>query len=270
MQACRWIAALGSTTFSFAACDEVYRNAEVFASSPDAADAADGAIGVQSSLLMMGGVQHRRHRALVQPSFVPAKAQWWISKWIDDTVNGLVDSLADQGRAELNVDFCAAIPVLTITGSFGIDVQSALDVREGLRDPAKVAEIVAPIIAARREHPEDDLISVLTEAEITDEDGKGVFEGRTNDEGFDANDHLRVPLTAGQEYTAEVRFEQRVVVALFEPLRPETLARGRIVELAGDPHPVCRLAQAAFEHVANAQFAPHLLHVGCPALVGET
>ena len=68
----------------------------------------------------MGGAQHRRYRALVQPSFVPAKAQWWISNWIEQTVHALIDSFADDGRAELNVDFCAAIPVLTITGSFGV------------------------------------------------------------------------------------------------------------------------------------------------------
>ena len=101
-------------------------------------------------MLSMGGAQHRRYRALVQPSFVPAKAQWWIAKWIDETVHALIDSFVDQGQAELNVDFCAAIPVLTITGSFGIDVAQALDVREHLRDPAQVAEILAPIVEARR------------------------------------------------------------------------------------------------------------------------
>ena len=34
--------------------------------------------------------------------------------------------------------------------------------REHLRDPAKVAEILAPIVEARRREPQDDLISVLT------------------------------------------------------------------------------------------------------------
>jgi cytochrome P450 len=38
-------------------------------------------------------------------------------------------------------------------------------------DPMKVVQILAPIVAARREHAEDDLISVLVEAEYTDEDG---------------------------------------------------------------------------------------------------
>ena len=35
-------------------------------------------------------------------------------------MHSLIDGFVDDGRAELNVDFCAAIPVLTITGSFGV------------------------------------------------------------------------------------------------------------------------------------------------------
>ena len=157
------------STFSFASCDEAYRNEEVFRSSPDAA--GDGGVGVMNSMLSMNGVQHRRYRALVQPSFVPARAEWWISHWIDETVNGLIDGFLDEGRAELNVDFCASIPVLTITGSFGIPVEQALDVRAAFTEPMKVVEFLAPIVAARREQPQDDLISVLVEAEIKDEDG---------------------------------------------------------------------------------------------------
>jgi cytochrome P450 len=158
------------SAFSYATVDQAHRNPDVFASSPGAVD-AEGDVGFESSMLAMGGTQHRRYRALVQPSFVPAKAQWWISKWIDETVHALIDSFEAQGSAELNVDFCAAIPVLTITGSFGIDVAQALDVREQLRDPNAVAEILAPIVEARRIHPEDDLISVLASAEVTDENG---------------------------------------------------------------------------------------------------
>ena len=172
------------SAFSYAACDEAHRNPDVFASSPGAVE--PNLAGIESSMLMMGGAQHRRYRALVQPSFVPAKAQWWIAKWIDATVHALIDSFVDHGEAELNVDFCAAIPVLTITGSFGIDVAQALDVREHLRDPAKVAEILAPIVEARRREPQDDLISVLTEAELTDSDGTH----RLSDEEIQTFAHL--------------------------------------------------------------------------------
>ena len=119
----------------------------------------------------MDGRQHRRYRGLVQPSFVPAKAQWWIRNWIEEAVHAVIDGFVDDGRAELNVDFCAAIPVLTITGSFGVPVEQALDIRAALRNPADVVAMIAPIVAARREAPEDDLISVLVQSELTDEDG---------------------------------------------------------------------------------------------------
>lgn len=122
-------------------------------------------------MLSMNGAQHQRYRALVQPSFVPGKAPWWIDNWIERTVGLLIDSFAGNGRAELNVDFCAAIPVLTITGSFGVPVDKALDIRAAVGKPADVVAILTPIVAARRETPQDDLISRLVQAEYTDDDG---------------------------------------------------------------------------------------------------
>ncbi|MFF0081802.1 cytochrome P450 [Streptomyces canus] len=159
------------SAFSHAACDEAYRDVEVFAASPIPVDPRTGQLTVQNSMLTMGGTPHRRYRALVQPSFVPGRAQWWIRNWIEQTVDLLIDTFAADGRAELNVDFCAAIPVLTITGSFGVTVERALDIRAALRDPQRIIEILEPIVAARRESPRDDLISVLVQAELTDEEG---------------------------------------------------------------------------------------------------
>jgi cytochrome P450 len=160
------------STFSFEVCDAAFRDPETFASAPAEAPADNREAAVMNSMLMMGGARHRRYRALVQPSFVPAKARWWISRWIEETVHALIDNFVDEGRAELNVDFAAAIPMLTITGSFGVSVAQALVIRESIQtDPMKVVEILTPIVAARREQTEDDLISVLVEAEYTDEDG---------------------------------------------------------------------------------------------------
>ncbi len=156
------------TAFSFEACDAAYRNPAVFASSTEG---EDDALSSMNSMLTMEGQQHRRYRALVQPSFVPAKAKWWVQNWIQSCAESLVNSLAGTGRAELNTDFCAAIPLLTITGSFGIPVEQALDVRSAHRDTGRIIEIIAPILAARRIEPRDDLLSILVEAEITDENG---------------------------------------------------------------------------------------------------
>jgi cytochrome P450 len=156
------------SVFSYEACEAAFRNEAVFSSAPPAAEEG---VSVFSSMFTMGGMQHRRYRSLVQPSFVPSRMQWWLDNWVEGTVNGLIDGFIADGRAELNVDFCAAIPVLTITGSFGVSVEEALEMRSVLANPRAAVEKLAPIVAARREEPQDDLISVLVQAEIKDEDG---------------------------------------------------------------------------------------------------
>ncbi len=160
--------------FSYDTCDEVQRNTEVYVSSPETVEGNEidiHQISIFNSMLAMDGAEHRRYRSLVQPSFVPPKAQWWITNWIDETVNALIDGFEHDGKAELNIDFCAAIPVLTITSSFGIPVDQALDVRSEFSNPDRMIEILGPIVAERRAEPRDDLISVLVEAELKEEDG---------------------------------------------------------------------------------------------------
>jgi cytochrome P450 len=128
-----------------------------------------------AAILFMDGRQHRSHRTLVQPSFVPGRATWWLDNWIRQTVEQLADGFADDDAVDLNLEFCSAIPLLTITGSFGIGIDEALDVREAVTSDgqggAVLARVLMPVIAARRAEPTDDLISVLVQAELTDEDG---------------------------------------------------------------------------------------------------
>jgi len=160
------------TLFDYETGFAAHRNPQVFASSPDPVDLDGGPLGLTNSMLSMDGAQHKRYRALVQPSFMSSNGKWWIDNWITQTVDMLIDGFAAEGRAELNVDFCAAIPILTITGSFGVPVEQALEIREALsRDPQKVVDLIRPVVEARRDQPQDDLISVLVQAEITDDDG---------------------------------------------------------------------------------------------------
>jgi cytochrome P450 len=149
-----------------------HRDPAVFASSPEPVDLDNGPLGLTNSMLSMDGAQHKRYRALVQPSFMSNKSDWWTNNWIAETVDLLIDGFVADGHAELNVDFCAAIPILTITGSFGVPIGQALEIREALaRDPQKVVDMIRPIIHDRRANPADDLISVLVHAELTDDDG---------------------------------------------------------------------------------------------------
>jgi cytochrome P450 len=159
------------SAFSHAALDDAYRNPDLFASSPNPVDLEDGAPSATNSMLSMGGERHRRYRALVQPSFAPTRMRWWITNWIEQTVHALIDGFAASGHAELNTDLCAAIPVLTIASSFGVPPERALDLRAATSRPAEVLAMIAPIVAARRSEPRDDLISVLTQAELRDVDG---------------------------------------------------------------------------------------------------
>jgi cytochrome P450 len=161
------------TAYDYASCTEVLRNESRFVTNPPPLPGepplADAAI------LFMDGRRHHDYRTLVQPSFVPAKAVWWLENWIGGLVHRLIDGFEPAGAADLNIDFCAPIPMLTITGSFGIGIDEALDVREAVtadgQGGAALAKVLMPIIAARREEPRNDLISVLVQAELTDEDG---------------------------------------------------------------------------------------------------
>jgi cytochrome P450 len=159
------------SAFDWATCDAVFRDGETFVSKPPSEE-----LGLlNSSILYLDGIEHRRYRALVQPSFLPKRASWWTERWVAAAVDALLDRMTPNGAADLNVEFFSAIPLLTITGSFGVSVADALDIRQAVTSDGLGLEaftrILPPIVRARREEPRDDLISVLVAAEVTDEDG---------------------------------------------------------------------------------------------------
>ena len=65
----------------------------------------------------------------MQPSFVPGRAVWWLENWIRGRSTSSSTPSSTTVRVDLNTEFCAPIPLLTITGSFGITIEEALDVR---------------------------------------------------------------------------------------------------------------------------------------------
>ncbi len=139
------------------------------------------------SILEMVGDEHRRNRALVQPAFSPKRAQWWIDNWINALVDEAVSAFENVGHAELNAELCSRIPLQTITASFGLTRQQALDFREGTEGGGmtrqdvdenvltqrkeRATTMLKEVIEARRREPQDDLITTLVQTEI-EEDGK--------------------------------------------------------------------------------------------------
>jgi cytochrome P450 len=161
------------TVFDYATCNEVVRDVETFSASEH--EPGSEAYEQEPMLLFMDGGRHKRHRTLVQSSFVPKRARWWIENWISRTVHALIDTFAANGRADLNVEYFAAIPLLTICGSFGVGVSDALDIRAAVTADGQGMDLfnrlLMPIIQARRIEPQDDLISVLVQAEVDEDTG---------------------------------------------------------------------------------------------------
>ena len=160
------------------------------------------------SILEMVGDEHRRNRALVQPAFSPKRSQWWIDRWIGSLVDEAVSAFEGRGHAELNAELCARIPLQTITSSFGLTREEALDFREGAGEGGMTADMdermarferttamLERVIEDRRAHPQDDVITMLVESEL-EEDGERHL--LTDDEiyGF-----ARLILTAGSGTT---------------------------------------------------------------------
>jgi cytochrome P450 len=197
------------SAFSFEANDTVLRENDTF-SSTFYSGLVTAMFG--RSILEMVGDEHRRYRALVQPAFSPKRSQWWINNWIGTLVDEAVSDFEGNGRAELNAQLCSRIPLQTITSSFGLNRQEALDFREGAEGggmqagspddldalqarQARTTAMLRRVIEDRRAHPQDDLITMLVESEIAEDGQRHLL---TDDEiyGF-----ARLILTAGSGTT---------------------------------------------------------------------
>lgn len=161
------------TVFDYQTVNAVLQNDAIFSASPHPHD-SDLYLN-EAMLLFMDGGRHRKLRALVRNAFTPGRARWWVDNWIAETVDSLVDFIADRGRANLNVEVFGPIPVFTICSSFGMTTEEALELRAAIISESVGFEtfhrLVSPLIAARREQPRDDLISLLIHEQVKDEDG---------------------------------------------------------------------------------------------------
>ncbi len=176
----------GYSVFSFDACNAAFRDNEVF-SSKLYKEMASVQATFGGSILEMGGAEHRRNRATLQPLFLKPKAlTWWRERWIDDIVKTLIESLRREERADLNQQFCARLPMQVVTQGIGMDGQDALTFREALmtlmganrgtpQEKLGASQIIetllGDLIARRRAEPGQDVVSGLVATELELEDG---------------------------------------------------------------------------------------------------
>jgi cytochrome P450 len=148
---------------------------------------------------------HGRLRSLVSKAF----SQKALARWEDELVgrvgNSLIDRFAGNGKADLVKEFTFDYPSRIIAGLLGLPEQDypqfqrwsisllswILNPQRGLAASAALCDYFAPILAARRAEPKDDLISGLAQAEI---DGEKL-------EDEEIYSFLRLLLPAGVETT---------------------------------------------------------------------
>ncbi len=164
------------TVLTYAACEEAFRNAATFSNT---VQGHPNQLGENTmGILEMDPPMHRAYRRTIQPKFLMPEAMgWWRTRTIDNIINRLIDRMAQGERADLNLDFCARVPVYTITTAIGLSGDEALTFRHAYlnstsssrnvtmedrkRNAGLVEATLLKLINARRAEPEDDLISFL-------------------------------------------------------------------------------------------------------------
>ena len=156
-------------------------------------------------MLGMDEPEHRRYRSLVSAAFSQRALARRQQELVERVANELIDRFAERGRAELVREYTFPYPTQIIAGLLGlprsdypqfqrwsISLLSIIVNRErAVAASTALRDYFAPILAARRQEPRDDLISTLGQAEI---DGEHL----SDDEIFS---FLRLLLPAGVETT---------------------------------------------------------------------
>jgi len=175
----------GYTLFSFEACEMAFRDVKTFSS--HVWRESPGIMSLGPVILRMDSPEHKAHRATIQPMFIqPRTATWWRQNWIQEIVDTLLDQFKIGGRAELNLQFCARVPMHTVARGIGIPSGNALDFRdhllrsldavhgekqnhspEGQRASMQwISDTLTALVTRRREEPGDDVVTGLIKATL--------------------------------------------------------------------------------------------------------
>lgn len=164
------------SVLTYEACEEAFRNPQLFSNSVQGQPNPDNELTM--GILEMDPPMHRAYRRTIQPKFLmPEALGWWREHTIDSIIERLIDRIAQGETAELNIDYCARIPVYTITTAIGLAGEDALRFRHAylnstsssrdvtmedrIKNGALVESLLLALVADRRNAPQDDLISYL-------------------------------------------------------------------------------------------------------------
>jgi cytochrome P450 len=186
------------TFFSYRACEIGFRENLIFSS--EGYNESPGVRTIGTTILSMVGKPHKRLRSAAQPLFKrPKVIDWWNKRWIEETVDAILDRLLDQETADLNFELCARLPMATVTRAIGLEGEDVIEFRyqldratfgaaklppeESAKSRAWVDQTLRDLIASNTRDPGDNLITGLINAEIVDEED-GIKRPLTEDEIF--------------------------------------------------------------------------------------
>ncbi len=172
------------SAFSFAAVSRAFIENQTYSSK--VWNLFEGSAARGDSMLEKVGMEHRRIRDPIQPFFSPEAAEsWWSDKVIAETVETLISEIERKREADLFLELCARMPVHVVSAGFGFDAEEIIPFRIALHDSARatataqerqdaqqtVKRMLTRLIERRRRGPENDIVTKLTQAEVTEEDG---------------------------------------------------------------------------------------------------
>jgi cytochrome P450 len=190
------------TAFSYDAVQTVLRDGETF-SSAGYADVMGAVMG--HTILEMDEPEHHTYRALVQQAFSRKAMERWEAEAVGPIVDECIDAFIERGNAELVRELTLPFPVNVIASMLGLPradlpqfhrwaielISVSFDWERGTRASAQLRDYFAGVLAERRVHPANDLMSILAVSEL---DGQHL----TDEEIFA---FLRLLLPAGAETT---------------------------------------------------------------------
>jgi cytochrome P450 len=139
---------------------------------------------IERNLLTMDGDEHRRLRGLVSKAFTPRRVEQ-LRPRLEATVEDLLDRVAETGEMEAVADLAHPLPVIAIAELLGVPTEDRgrfrgwaarlvqlLDPFQGrggarpmVEATHEIFDYFRPLLAERRAHPSDDLLSAMIAAE---------------------------------------------------------------------------------------------------------
>lgn len=135
------------------------------------------------SISTMDAPEHPRYRRIFQKAFMPNTVAAWGDTLVDPVVSELMDKFAGRGHADLVREFTLHYPFNIIYRQLALPPDDvaifhklaiaqtlvSVDIEHGVEASTKLGAYFAQLVAQRREHPGDDLVSMLATAEVEGE-----------------------------------------------------------------------------------------------------